>query len=350
MKLLLLNLVLFFFINAAVAQSGLSVKVYLKDGSTLKGTVIEYKKDDYIILEIGAGRNLKFMATEILGINLSSNIGEGKEMLQLGDNNNQVLERTKSRWSFGVNQLIGIGIGEGNSKLLNISPSIRTNFSVSPFLQIGVGIGYANIQSSEKNIILRSGSIYVYPNRTDVIFVGGGVNLDLLPTVSSPKSTAYELVNSQVNFRINYSAPNKPVQFFSELGLGFGYAPIKDLNIEKESEIVTEETFTFDPITGLPYYRAYSFQYCSDFQSRYTNALLIELGTGVKFKTIKKQHLELKLSYQNTRGNINYTHTLPYAKSISGILPSYLPRDEIKIKGKDFLNLSFIAFSIAYSF
>ncbi len=349
MKILLLNFILFFLINAAIAQSGLSVKVSLKDGSMVKGTVVEYKKDDYIILEIGAGRNLKFMASEISSINPGSNLSAGKEMLALVENNNQDMENTTRKWNFSITQLTGIGIGGGNSKLLNFSPSIKTNFSVSPFLQIGLGIGYTNIQSNEKVIILRSGNTYAYPNFTDVTNSGAN-NLSTLNAISSPKSTAYELINSQINFRINYSAQNKPVQFFSELGLGFGYAPIKDLNIAMESDLFEGEGWGYDPLTGSYGWQNYSYKYYSSFHSRYSNALLIELGTGVKFKTINKQHLELKLSYQNTRGNINYTHIRPYAKSLEGSLPSYLIKEEIEIKAKDFLNLSFIAFSVAYSF
>jgi hypothetical protein len=348
MKSLLLSLALFFTVNIAVAQRKLSVEISLKDGSKVKGTVIEYRKDDYIILEIGDERNLKFLATEISTIDIGSNSPAGKNGIEKGENNNQGIKNTNRIWSFGVNQLIGIGIGEGNSKLLNMSPALRSNFSVSSFLQIGLGIGYSNIQSNEKNIILRSGSNYAYPNGTDFLSVGI-VNPTILQTVSSTKATNYELINSQITFRINHSSENKTTQLFTELGIGFGYAPTKNLNIEMESEVESGQIFGYDPITGLNY-RYYSFQYFSDFEARYSNAFLIELGSGVKFKTIKKQHLELKLSYQNTRGNINYTHTRPYAKSLSGILPSYIPIEEIKIKGKDFLNLSFIAFSVGYSF
>ncbi len=352
MKLLLLSLIFFFTLNTTFAQSGFSVEISLKDSSEVKGTVVEYKKDDYIILEIGAGRNLKFLASEILTINFGSNQRTGKEMLTPGENNNQGLENTTRKWSFSINQLTGIGIGGGNSRLLNFSPALRTHFSISPFLQIGLGIGYSNIQSNEKVIILRSGAEHAYPYGTDITNTGS-LNPSSLKVVSSPKSSAYQLINSQINFRINYSAQNKPVQFFSELGLGFGYAPIKDLNIAMESDLLEGYGWGYDPLTGNYDWQNYSFKYYSSFQSRYSNALLIELGTGVKFKTIHKQHLELKLSYQNTRGNINYTYTQPYGKTLEGNLPySYtnIPTKIIETKAKDFLNLSFIAFSVAYSF
>ena len=71
------------------------------------------------------------------------------------------------------------------------------------------------------------------------------------------------------------------------------------------------------------------------------------------YKTINKQHLELKVSYQNTRGNINYTYTQPYAKPTEGTFPPDISNISTKVvesKAKDFLNLSFVAFSVGYSF
>jgi hypothetical protein len=352
MKSLLVSLLFLFTVNVAIAQSGFSVEVSLKDGSAVKGTVVEYKKDDYIILEIGAGRNLKFTASEISSINRASNLPAGNEISESGQNTGQGVENTTGKWSFSINQLTGIGIGGGNSTLLNISPTLRTYFSVSPFLQIGLGIGYSNIQSNEKAIILRSGVYYAYPNGTYATSQGS-VSPYILKAVSIPKSTAYELINSQINFRINYSAQNKPVQFFSELGLGFGYALEKDLNIDMESEILKRYAWSVDPITTMNIYKEYSYKNYANFKSRYSNAMLIELGTGVKFKTINKQHLELKVSYQNTRGNINYTYTQPYAKPTEGTFPPDISNISTKVvesKAKDFLNLSFIAFSVGYSF
>jgi hypothetical protein len=135
-----------------------------------------------------------------------------------------------------------------------------------------------------------------------------------------------------LNFRFNFSGQNKPVQFFSEFGLGFGYAVQKDLNLEMESDLFTGMGWYVDPITSMNIYQPYSFKYYSNFRSRYSNALLLELGTGVRFKTIKKQNVEFKLSYQNTRGNINYTTTRPYAKAIEGYVPSFLPTEIIDLK------------------
>jgi hypothetical protein len=347
MKSIFLSLFLILSLNVSRAQNGFSVEISLKDGSVVKGNVVEYKKDDYIILEIGTGRNLKFLFSEISSLNSGSSLNTGKEKLQSEES---IIHSPAPKWSFGINQLTGIGIGGGNSKLLNISPSIRTQFSVSPFLQIGLGIGYSNIQSNEKTIILRTGAYYAYPNENASTYNYGLINTSNLNAISSPKSTSYELINSMLNFRFNFSGQNKPVQFFSEFGLGFGYAVQKDLNLEMESDLFTGMGWYVDPITSMNIYQPYSFKYYSNFRSRYSNALLLELGTGVRFNTIKKQNVEFKLSYQNTRGNINYTTTRPYAKAIEGYVPSFLPTEIIDLKDKDFLNLSFIAFSIAYNF
>jgi hypothetical protein len=43
MKSLLVSLLFLFTVNVAIAQSGFSVEVSLKDGSAVKGTVVEYK-------------------------------------------------------------------------------------------------------------------------------------------------------------------------------------------------------------------------------------------------------------------------------------------------------------------
>lgn len=347
----LFSLIFIFTINFCFAQSGLKVEISLKDGSVVKGNLIEYKKDDFILLEIGAGRTVKFLANEISTINSGANPIKEKEAGTFEENNKPGPEKTFPKWSFQIAQLTGIGIGGGNSKLLNLSPSIKSYYSVSPFLQIGLGIGYSNIQSNDKRIILRTGGYYVYPGGTNVTVSGININNAEFQTVSEPKATAYELINSLMNFRINFSGKNKPVQFFSELGLGFGYAPTKDLNLEMESKEFSGYVWYLDPITTMYSYEEYSFKYKNEFRSRYSNALLIELGTGIKFKSTKKQHFELKLSYQNTRGNINYTYTPPYANIIKGrILPSFIPTKTNEIKGKDFLNLSFIAFSVAYGF
>lgn len=346
MRIILLSLIYLFFIHAAVAQTALSVEVSLKDGSTVKGKVLEYKRDEYIILEIGAGRNLKFLTNEILLVKQDINLPAQKEWSESGAKINGELTGPSRKWSFGINHLTGIGVGKDNTKLLNLSPSVMTHFSVSPLLQIGFSLGYSYIQSSDKRIILRSGSYYAYPNGNDYLSVGV-VNAVDLQTVYSPKSTAYELINGQISLRINHSYRNKPVRLFSELGFGFGYSPVKDLDLAMESEIETGSFYGYNPSTGLNY-TYYSYQFFSNFRSRYTNAFLVEFGSGLKFKTIKKQHLELKLSYQNTRGNINYTYTWPYAKSIEGKIPSNFNAKVIELKDRDFLNLSFIALTLIY--
>jgi len=252
MKTIFLSLFLILSLNVSRAQNGFSVEISLKDGSVVKGNVVEYKKDDYIILEIGTGRNLKFLFSEISSLNSGSSLNTGKEKLESEEG---IIHSPAPKWSFGINQLTGIGIGGGNSKLLNISPSIRTQFSVSPFLQIGLGIGYSNIQSNEKTIILRTGAYYAYPNENASTYNYGLINTSNLNAISSPKSTSYELINSMLNFRFNFSGQNKPVQFFSEFGLGFGYAVQKDLNLEMESDLFTGMGWYVDPITSMNIYQ-----------------------------------------------------------------------------------------------
>ena len=129
----IITIIFFLFASTTFSQEKTVDVVYLNNGSIIKGSIIEYFVDDYILIESASGSIHRFTANEIKNVN-----ADVTKQISLKNN------------GFYNNTSFGVLLGENNfnNPLVNFTFSMVNGYQINKHWQAGLGLGMDVIYKS----------------------------------------------------------------------------------------------------------------------------------------------------------------------------------------------------------
>lgn len=195
--------ILFFMLITALAfaQSNYQDVVYLKNGSIIKGVIIEQVPNKSIKIETSGGSVFVYKMDEIEKLT--------KEYLKAKSNNSQNNRETKSKFELGYQ------IGSGDFGMDRLKLNVLTYYSVSNSFSIGYGIGlryYFDAEALLLPILADFNVNFKGDNVSPFLSLGVGYSLD---ATDSLEGIGF-LLNPR--FGVNFNTSGKSI-----LSLSVGY-------------------------------------------------------------------------------------------------------------------------------
>ncbi|MFV0291419.1 MAG: hypothetical protein ACK5IJ_11075 [Mangrovibacterium sp.] len=172
--------------NVLFAQNNLQDVVYLKNGSIIKGVVIEQVFGEHIKMETADGNIFVFKAEEIEKITKTEKIEPTKSASEQNQNQQvpkttSITTGTKHTHSRGYVGIVETGyvVGVGDIEASRFKMDLINGCQFNPHLSLGLGVGVRIYENDEYGLPIYLDARFTFTEQkvTPYISLGGGVNL-----------------------------------------------------------------------------------------------------------------------------------------------------------------------------